>query len=100
MSLRHLCFGYSIMFTPRGEQDGLRAPGRQSRRRSYASPAWLRVLLLPVAVLGGAINAHAAHAQAPACASEAAPSEQLGQLFRDVQLSGIFADGKTFADLQ
>lgn len=55
---------------------------------------------MPIAVLCSPINTHSAHAQASACASEAAPSEQLGGLFRDVQLSGIFADGKTFADLQ
>jgi hypothetical protein len=45
------------------------------------------------------INAHSAGAQIKTCASEAPPSEQLGELFRNVQLKGIFPDSKTFADL-
>src|SRR5215831_16253317 len=61
---------------------------------------WPRMLLVPIVAFWGAIGAHAARAQSPACAAEAPPSEQFGQLFRDVQLKGIFADGKTFADLQ
>jgi hypothetical protein len=33
------------------------------------------------------------------CASEVPPSEQLGELFRNVQVKGIFPDSKTFTDL-
>ena len=39
-------------------------------------------------------------AQIATCASEAPPSEQFGELFRNVQLKLIFPDSKTFADLQ
>jgi hypothetical protein len=81
MSLRLLCFGYSITFTPPGEQVGLQAPRRQSRRQSYASGAWPRLLLLPIAVLGGAINAYSAHAQAPACASRRHPRSSSASFF-------------------
>jgi len=41
-----------------------------------------------------------AGARIPICASDVPPSEQLGELFRNVQLKGIFPDSKTFADLQ
>src|SRR5215475_15912049 len=37
-------------------------------------------------------------AQAATCASGVPPSEQFGELFRNVQLKGIFPDSKTFAD--
>ena len=52
-----------------------------------------------IAVVCCAINAHSAGAQIATCASEVPPSEQLGELFRNVQLKGIFTDSKTFADL-
>jgi len=95
------CPGHSITLTyPGDKRESLATPGRGSRPRSKGCRACLRALLMPIAVLCSPINTHSAHAQASACASEAAPSEQLGGLFRDVQLSGIFADGKTFADLQ
>jgi alpha,alpha-trehalase len=56
------------------------------------------ILALTV-VLCGAICAGSASAQTPHCASEAPPSEQLGELFQQVQLKRIFRDSKTFADL-
>ena len=56
-------------------------------------------LITMIAVLCCAINSHSAGAQIATCASEVPPSEQLGELFRNVQLKGIFADSKTFADL-
>ena len=52
-----------------------------------------------VFLYGAAINAHSAGAQIATCASEVPPSEQLGELFRNVQLKSIFPDSKTFADL-
>src|SRR5215472_7391122 len=52
-----------------------------------------------IAVLCCVINARSAGAQILTCASEVPPSEQLGELFRNVQLKGIFPDSKTFADL-
>src|SRR6516164_5301703 len=59
-----------------------------------------RARLIPmIAVLCCAINARSAGAQIATCASEVPPSEQLGELFRNVQLKGIFPDSKTFADL-
>ena len=58
-----------------------------------------RGLLFPVAVLCCAINGEPSWAQLPACALEMPPSEQLGELFRDVQSKKIFHDSKTFADL-
>jgi alpha,alpha-trehalase len=56
-------------------------------------------LITITAVLCCAFNAHAAGAQVLTCESEVPPSEQFGELFRNVQLKGIFADSKTFADL-
>src|SRR5215472_10226054 len=52
-----------------------------------------------IAVLCCVINARSAGAQIATCASEVPPSEQLGELFRNVQLKGLFPDSKTFADL-
>jgi alpha,alpha-trehalase len=52
-----------------------------------------------IVVLCSIIGAGSASAQSPPCASEVPPSEQLGELFRQVQLERIFRDGKTFADL-
>jgi alpha,alpha-trehalase len=46
------------------------------------------------------LEASGAGAQSITCALEAPPSVQLGELFRDVQMNGIFPDSKTFADLQ
>jgi neutral trehalase len=46
-----------------------------------------------------AINASCAWAEAPSCASQVPPSEQLGELFQQVQLKRIFPDSKTFVDL-
>jgi hypothetical protein len=43
-------------------------------------------LITMIAILCCAINAHSAGAQIQTCASEAPPSEQLGELFRNVQL--------------
>jgi alpha,alpha-trehalase len=58
-----------------------------------------RPRLIPmIAVLCCVINARSAGAQIATCASEVPPSEQLGELFRNVQLKGIFPDSKTFAD--
>jgi hypothetical protein len=69
-------------------------------------PRWLsrgqfrvKSLLFPVAVLCCAISGQPSWAQLPACALEMPPSEQLGELFRDVQSKKIFHDSKTFADL-
>ncbi|MGB8631202.1 MAG: trehalase family glycosidase, partial [Xanthobacteraceae bacterium] len=56
-------------------------------------------LITPIVVLCCAINAQSAEAQIATCASEQPPSEQLDELFRNVQLKGIFPDSKTFADL-
>jgi alpha,alpha-trehalase len=42
----------------------------------------------------------ASFAGAQPCSTEAPPSVQLGELFRDVQMKGIFHDSKTFSDLQ
>jgi hypothetical protein len=55
-------------------------------------------LITLIAVLCCAIHAHSAGAQIASCASEVPPSEQLGELFRNVQLKRIFPDSKTFAD--
>jgi neutral trehalase len=57
-------------------------------------------LITMIAVLCCAINLHSAEAEIATCASEVPPSEQLGELFRNVQLKEIFPDSKTFADLQ
>lgn len=73
--------------------------GSRLNDRSVERREQLRRRLLPIAVLWCAIWAPSASAQITACASEAAPSEQLGELFRTVQLKNIFADSKTFADL-
>src|SRR5215469_1561714 len=56
-------------------------------------------LITTIAVLCCALNARSAGAPLATCASEVPPSEQLGELFRNVQLKGIFPDSKTFADL-
>jgi alpha,alpha-trehalase len=56
-------------------------------------------LITLIAVLCCAIHAHSAGAQIASCASEVPPSEQFGELFRNVQLKRIFPDSKTFADL-
>jgi len=56
-------------------------------------------LIAVIAVLCCVINARSAGAQIVTCASEVPPSDQLGELFRNVQLKGIFPDSKTFADL-
>jgi hypothetical protein len=56
--------------------------------------------LIPmIAVLCCVINARPAGAQIATCASEVPASEQLGELFRNVELKGIFPESKTFADL-
>lgn len=56
-------------------------------------------LLLPSFALAQLLPQPKPAAQIAACASEVPPSEQLRELFRDVQLQGIFPDSKTFADL-
>ncbi|WP_407179287.1 hypothetical protein [Bradyrhizobium sp. STM 3562] len=56
-------------------------------------------LITLIAVLCCAIHTHSAGAQIASCASEVPPSEQFGDLFRNVQLKRIFPDSKTFADL-
>ena len=56
-------------------------------------------LITIIFVLCCTLDAHSAGAQMLTCASEVPPSEQLGELFRNVQLRGIFPDSKTFADL-
>jgi hypothetical protein len=56
-------------------------------------------LLLPSFVLAQALPRPKPGAQIATCVSEAPRSEQLGELFRNVQLKGIFPDSKTFADL-
>jgi alpha,alpha-trehalase len=56
-------------------------------------------LITLIAVLCCAIHAHSAGAQIASCASEVPPSEQFGELFRNVQLKRVFPDSKTFADL-
>src|SRR5215469_11335762 len=56
-------------------------------------------LITIIFVLCCTLDAHSAGAQMLTCASEVPPSEQLGELFRNVQLRGIFPDSKTLADL-
>jgi hypothetical protein len=57
-------------------------------------------LLALVAILSsGGISAGSQSVQIPSCALEVPPSEQLGELFQQVQLKHIFPDSKTFADL-
>jgi alpha,alpha-trehalase len=56
-------------------------------------------LITLIAVLCCAFNSHPAGAQTASCVSEVPPSEQFGELFRNVQLKRIFPDSKTFADL-
>ena len=56
-------------------------------------------LITIIFVLCCTLDAHSAGAQMLTCASEVPPSEPLGELFRNVQLRGIFPDSKTFADL-
>jgi alpha,alpha-trehalase len=56
-------------------------------------------LITIIAVVCCTLDAHPAGAQIASCAWGVPPSEQLGELFRNVQLKGIFADSKTFADL-
>jgi len=97
--LHFQCSGYWMTFNHPSHEEEPHGSRRQSRRLFNGCSVWLRALLLAIAVLWGVTNTHSAHAQAPACAWEAAPSEQLGQPFRAVQLSGIFvlgldADGK------
>jgi alpha,alpha-trehalase len=65
---------------------------------SLLERAWPR-LITTIAVLCCVINARSAGAQIASCASEVPPSEQLGELFRNVQVKGIFPDSKTFVDL-
>ena len=47
-------------------------------------------LLLPSFALAQPLPQPKPSAQITTCASEVPPSEQLGELFRDVQLKGIF----------
>jgi alpha,alpha-trehalase len=56
-------------------------------------------LLLPSLALAQPLPQPKSGAQITTCASEVAPSDQFGELFRNVQLKGIFPDSKTFADL-
>jgi alpha,alpha-trehalase len=68
---------------------------RSARLRSGAA----RVTFLAAIILCP-LDTSFAGAQSTRCALEAPPSVQLGELFRDVQMKGIFQDSKTFADLQ
>jgi alpha,alpha-trehalase len=63
--------------------------------RSYAA----RTTFLAIAVVT-LLDPSFAAAQSITCAAEPPPSVQFGELFRDVQMKGIFHDSKTFADLQ
>jgi alpha,alpha-trehalase len=56
-------------------------------------------LMLPSLALAQPLPQPKPGAQITTCASEVAPSDQFGELFRNVQLKGIFPDSKTFADL-
>lgn len=67
--------------------------------RGGTQPGSGGLFAIVVFLYGAAINAHSGGAQIATCASEVPPSEQLGELFRNVQLKSIFPDSKTFADL-
>jgi alpha,alpha-trehalase len=67
--------------------------------RGVSQPGSGSLLALVVILPSGGISAGSASAQIPSCASEVPPSEQLGELFQQVQLKHIFPDSKTFADL-
>jgi alpha,alpha-trehalase len=69
------------------------ANARRPLRRSGAH----RTTFLGIVIL---CLMEASFAGAQPCATEAPPSVQLGELFRDVQMKGIFHDSKTFSDLQ
>jgi alpha,alpha-trehalase len=67
--------------------------------RGARQPGSGGLLALVVILASGGISAGSASAQIPSCASEVPPSEELGELFQQVQLKHIFPDSKTFADL-
>jgi alpha,alpha-trehalase len=74
---------------------------RRNRHR-LTSPAFLAVLAFVAGCRPATPVPSPSTAQAPAAAAVAAtfydPSRDLGNLFHDVQLSGIFPDSKTFVD--
>lgn len=57
------------------------------------------VLLVPSLSVAQALPQPKPGAQITTCPSVVVPSQQFGELFRDVQLKNIFPDSKTFADL-
>ena len=64
---------------------------------------WSRSALARITVFGAifvaALMGAPAVAQSTSCLVDAAPSVQFGELFREVQMKGIFHDSKTFADM-
>ncbi len=71
-------------------------PGAE-RRRARAGTARTTFLAAIILCL---LDATVAGAKSITCAVKPPPSVQLGELFRDVQMKGIFHDSKTFADVE
>ncbi len=78
------------------------APVRPMLRLSRSLPATLAGLVAALALAAGCRTATPSKTstalQPPAAAARYDPARDLGRLFQDVQLSGIFPDSKTFVD--
>src|SRR5436189_980255 len=77
--------------TPSPERRGGQGVRTQKRRASF----WVRIrALAALAALAVATGCRSAPPSSP----RYDPARDLGSLFHDIQLSGIFSDSKTFAD--
>src|SRR2546426_1200171 len=80
---------------------GIASPSEHRKYGYHRPPMFQRALRLPTYVLGPAAAlalAVGCRSGTPVSADRYDPARDLGPLFHDVQLSGIFADSKTFVD--
>src|SRR3989442_5803687 len=80
---------------------GIASPSGHRKSGSHRRPMFQRAPRLPAFVLGPATAlalAVGCRTGTPVSAGRYDPARDLGPLFHDVQLSGIFADSKTFVD--
>src|SRR2546422_1213131 len=80
---------------------GIASPSEHRKYGYHRPPMFQRALRLPTYVLGPAAAlalAVGCRRGTPVSADRYDPARDLGPLFHDVQLSGIFADSKTFVD--
>src|SRR5438094_8623359 len=80
---------------------GIASPSEHRKYGAHRAPMFQRALRLPPSVLGPAAAlalAVGCRRGTPVSADRYDPARDLGPLFHDVQLSGIFADSKTFVD--